>query len=214
MVGVGLAVVVLLFGNNIYQQATGKAFFSPTNLIYIVIAMAVIGLGFVYYQRSNAFILDNSKSFIGGSLARDGTWVHISGFIFYAVNKSRRPITHVDGFLRSNITNQTFPVYLVDSYGNNIHPSESNGIPPRSKDIPIFVAFVLDENGEPDKKRGIDLNTLLSTLRDSTLVLSLDGKSFQHHISERKVRAELEARQKQQLPTVAPSVTRKSNPPK
>ena len=151
IVSVGLAVIVLLFGNNIYFQTTGKSFFSSTNLKYSslgAVAIAVlVGLGIILYRRSNAFIIDNTKSFVSGAWSDDGTWHHINGFIFYAQNKSKKPITAVSGFLRSNITNEKYPIYLVDYHGNNIPPSETNGIPPRIKGMPIFNTIANYEVG-------------------------------------------------------------------
>lgn len=208
-----LPLITVLFGDNIYLQVTGKPFFTSTNIKTISITLAIlIGIFWtvvLLYRKSNEFVLDTNRRFISCSL-NDGKFNLINNFIFYGKNKSQKPITRVSGYLRSNITNETYPIYMTGD-GKCVLPNETNGIPPKCDDVAIIVPFVIADNGEVNLNYGIGLETFLATLVDSTLTLELDGKISTYRIPERKVRNELEAIEKEHNPPVKPKVSRRNN---
>jgi len=213
--GIGLAIITALFGDNIYFQVTGKSFFTSANIKFIIITLAIL-IGIVWiavllYRRANEFVLDTNQRFISCSLS-NGKFNHIISFVFHGKNKSSKPIIHVSGFLRSNITNETHPVYLHDNEkGKSVLPTNTNGIPPKCDDVTLVVPFVITQDGESDHNSGIPLEAFLATFLDSTLTLKLDDKVYTYRIPERKVRKVLEAIERDNIPPVKPRVTLKKN---
>jgi len=213
--GIGLTIITLLFGDNIYFQVTGKPFFTSTNIKLIVVILAIV-LSFIWiavllYRRANEFVLDTNRRFISCSLS-NGKFNHIISFVFYGKNKSSKPIIHISGFLRSNITNETHPVYLHDNEkGKSVPPANTNGIPPKCDDVTLVIPFVITQDGESDHNSGIPLEKFLATLVDSTLTLKLDDRIYTYRIPERKVRSVLEAIERDNNPPAKPRVTLKEN---
>src|SRR5258707_12225886 len=71
--GIGLAIITALFGDNIYFQVTGKSFFTSANIKFIIITLYIL-IGIVWIAvfliiQSTQLVQDIIHSFISFSLS-------------------------------------------------------------------------------------------------------------------------------------------------
>jgi hypothetical protein len=95
----------------------------------------------------------------------------ISALQLAGTNRSDNPISNIDGYLRSNITNKKLDLFFhID--GKYIKTIDTNGIPPHA-DFVIFSPFTEDKT----KLETISMPTdkFLAEFGDMTLSLTFDG---------------------------------------
>jgi hypothetical protein len=106
-----------------------------------------------------------------------------SDFQAHGTNTSDKPITKITGHIRSNLTNETFPLYL-NVNGVRTPPEETHGIPPRTR-FGVVVPLAPDSWTSVDKM--LDEETLLRKFGDFTFVVELDGRREEHHFSNERI---------------------------
>ncbi len=105
-----------------------------------------------------------------------------SGFQATGTNNSDEPITKVSGYLRSNLTNERFPLCIIVS-GKPVLAENTNGIPPRAP-FGIFIPFGPDPS--PSREM-LNEETFLRKFGDFTVVIELDGRIVEHHVSSETI---------------------------
>jgi hypothetical protein len=126
----------------------------------------------------------------GGFLAmggyRDGPGesiaLRISGFQAQGTNNSDEPITSISGHLRSNLTNETLPLYMIVN-GVPVPPGETNGVPPRAT-FGVVVPFGPDSFTSHGM---LNEETFLRRFGDFTVVIELDGRREEHRFSTERI---------------------------
>jgi hypothetical protein len=184
-------------GTLVISQITQDRILLPVTAVGL---LALLTIALVTVRRLTGIDLDTSGYFLG--MTGDGTKISIRTFQAKGRNKSNRPITKVAGHVRSNLTNETFPLYM-NLDGNLVLPEDTNGIPPKSP-FAIVVPFV-----EHPESEGLDEDNFLRRLADFTLNLDFDGERFSFHFSPNRVRRQVQLFRRQITPAMEPRVTRK-----
>src|SRR2546422_530017 len=140
-------------------------------------------------------------------LAMSGPPLRFSGFQAQGINTSTSPIAHVSGFVRSDLTNETFPLYMVVN-GLPVPPEDTRGIPAGAR-FTIAVPF------GPDSYRSegmLDEDSFLRKFGDFTFVVEVDGHREEHHFSWERIERLLSDFRRKAYAN-APSVTKKEKKP-
>ncbi len=174
---------------------------SSTTIITSIIL--ILGGAYSYYQITNTGIKFLHKGLGTGTIGAEV--IQIYGFQARVKNKFQKPIKNFTGYLQSNTTNKTAPLYLnID--GNLYPPTETNGIPPKAifNVTAPFVAY----------KKGEDLTSITPAIffeefGDFTVYFSLDGKVFQIHCSHRQNKKSIDKLRNQISPRQEPKITLK-----
>jgi len=209
------SVIFLVLSNFLaYLVSVATQNFWIAIIIGILVFTASIAV-FLVRLRSNGVTLDVNDRFISASCSGDKI-EDIQNFIFYGQNKSNKPIQNIQGVLRSNITNETYPIYFAVD-GDLVLPQETYGIPPKAHFqiiIPFYKesdgGFAKGSNGKWDANRGLDTKMFNAQLKDTTLALRFDKKVFTYHITPRKISQAFEKIQKSISPPIESRVTRKN----
>jgi hypothetical protein len=165
----------------------------------LVVALALVIFLMILHIRSTGISVDVSGWFLGMSYS--GTKVVVGSFQAKGRNRSGTPVTHVLGYIRSNITNETYPLYFnID--GHLVPPSDTHGIPPNAF-FGISVPFYTS-TGSP-----LDVEPFLAKLGDFTFTIQYDEQTYQRHFSLRMVRKQIEAFKRSITPETEPTVTQK-----
>jgi hypothetical protein len=89
-------------------------------------------------------------------------------------NRSDEPVSNVDGFLRSNITNKKLPLFFQIN-GKYVRTIDTNGVPPHA-DFMIVVPFTDDQ--AKFETITIPSDQFLSEYGDLTLSVTFDGRGL------------------------------------
>jgi hypothetical protein len=87
-------------------------------------------------------------------------------------NRTDEPVSNIDGFLRSNITNKTLPLFFQIN-GKYVRTIDTNGVPPHA-DFMIIVPFTDDQ--AKFETIAIPSDQFLSEYGDLTLSVMFDGR--------------------------------------
>ena len=111
---------------------------------------------------------DLTGIFTMGTYRGDNT-VRFSGFMINGRNITNEAITRMSGFIRSNITSKTLPIY-VTADGKRLSPDQTHGIPPHAA---AEVGAVFGPDSYDDVTQMLDEPTLLQRFGDCTFVVEL-----------------------------------------
>jgi hypothetical protein len=132
---------------------------------------------------------------LSGFIQEDGG-VRISSFHAKGHNHSKEPITDVAGYIRSDITNQQFPM-AFNVQGSIVPPKETNGIPPLSEFV-VTVQFPLHEEtfslpgGVTTTKTGVPSAQFLTEYAPFVFVFQYDGRTYKRTFSREYVEKQIE----------------------
>jgi hypothetical protein len=152
------------------------------------------------FEDSNTYFL----GLVGG--VGDRTWV--KSFQASGQNTSDRSFRRISGYVRSDITNQTFPMFFNVS-GSAVHPQETTGIPPHAR-FAITVPFP-DQfpNFQPPNQSGISAERFLVDFAAFTFVFEYDGQTYERHFSTNEIESLITRFNRAARGSVEPSVRRK-----
>jgi len=133
-----------------------------------------------------------------------GQDVWVNGFQLHGKNNLDRPILHMSGVWRSDVTNEELPV-VFDVDNKFVKPEDTNGIP-RNADFNIYSTPI--PASDPPRE-GISATRFLRDYASVTLDLTYDGKKFVHHFTNDEIWRQIEAFRRISLPAPSPSTTKK-----
>ena len=134
-------------------------------------------------------------------------------------NISSRPIEDFDGYLRSDKTNETIPIYIM-AYDLSVSNACTLAVPTLPKDtlgIPPFADFDVATNKKPyfvnAVNDGMSLTDFQTRFVPFTIVTKYDGKKYEHHFSKPDVDLQVSMLEKLSKPLTNPFVVRKPTAP-
>ncbi|HXD14367.1 MAG TPA: hypothetical protein VNU65_09330 [Xanthobacteraceae bacterium] len=145
--------------------------------------------------------------------------MRIIGFGAHGKNNSAEPINDFGGYMRSDVTNETFPLYLVAAVSDapNICTPAANTAPKDTLGIPGFADFDIVSFEKPlfvnVLHEGPSLTKFLSTFVPFTIVMQYDGKTYQRRFSREEVDRQVALFETASGPITNPHVVRKSSLP-
>jgi hypothetical protein len=161
--------------------------------------------------RGKGYFLDMQK--------RPGEEIVIAGFGARGKNTTADPITDFDGYLRSDKTNQTLPIYIMAANAA-IANACTITIPSLPKDtlgIPALADFAISTSKKPlfvnTSYEGLSLSQFLNEFVPFTIVMEYDGKKHQRHFTREEVDRQVAILEKVAAPSTNPYVIRKSTAP-
>jgi hypothetical protein len=143
----------------------------------------------------------------------------VVGFVAHGKNNSAEPIIDFEGFMRSDITNETIPLYIVAAAPEalNICTPPMNTPPKDTLGIPGFADFDIVSFEKPLYLNVLHDGPSLATFQNSfvpfTLGLRYDGKTYTRHYTKGEVDKQVAVLTKLSGPLTAPHVVRKTPPP-
>jgi hypothetical protein len=145
--------------------------------------------------------------------------MRVVGFGAHGKNNSPEPITDFEGYIRSDITNETVPIYLVAAAPDalNICTPPANTLPKDTLGIPGFADFDIVSFEKPFYVNVLHEGPTLSKFEAGfvpfTLVLKYDGQTFKRRFTKEEVEKQIALLQKVSGPITTPHVVRKTPPP-
>jgi hypothetical protein len=145
--------------------------------------------------------------------------IRVIGFGAHGKNNSAEPINDFSGYVRSDITNETIPLYLVAAVSDtsNACMPAANALPKDTLGIPGFADFDVVSFEKPFfvnvVNEGPFLTKFLSAFVPFTVVLQYDGKVYQRQFSRDEVDKQVALLEKAAGPITNPHVVRKPSAP-
>jgi hypothetical protein len=143
----------------------------------------------------------------------------VSGFSAHGRNTSNDPITELKGYVRSDITNEEWPIYIgaedpsrpTDPFARSIPTltAETYGIPGSAEfNITTFGKSVFE--GGVD---GVPLSKFLRDFSSFTLVIEYDGIVYRRKFTQQEIKSQIELFERQTDPSKmnGPRVVRRPN---
>jgi hypothetical protein len=144
----------------------------------------------------------------------------VAGFGAHGKNYSPEPINDFDAYLRSDITNETIPIYLlaVDASIANACTPQVPTLPKDTSGIPAFADFDIVSYRKPFMMNvigddAVTLTNFLNTFVPFTIVLKYNGKSYQRQFSRAEIDRQVAMLEKVAAPITIPHVIRKPSAP-
>lgn len=142
--------------------------------------------------------------------------VRISGFVAHGKNTSADPITQFKGYMRSDITNEQWPIYLIaeDPNAKSVFDARIPTLPDETFGIPAGADFDITTFDKPIFQGGVDGIPLSKFMRDFasfTVVIEYDGITVRRQFTTKEIEAQIELFERQIDPRKAntPRVTRR-----
>ncbi len=139
------------------------------------------------------------RGFLGMHAEGSGP-VYITCLQAFAVNKSKKDIQSISGYVESNITGQRLPLTM-----EGMAPEETNGVPAQCR---FFIQALFRDPASP--REGIVDEIFLQTWRDFTFVFVADGEQYRYRFGQREVNARIDEISQPLRTPPAPTITRKS----
>jgi hypothetical protein len=145
--------------------------------------------------------------------------VRITGFAAHGRNTSNDPITELKGFIRSDVTNEELPLYVVAEDPNAAHDPFAHTIPTlvaETYGIPGSAEFNITTFNKAVFEGGIDGIPISKFMRDFssfTLVLEYDGNIYKRQFTQQEIQGQLQLFERQTDPSknTAPRIVRRPN---
>jgi hypothetical protein len=134
------------------------------------------------FDQTDAYFL----GLVGGVGER--TWV--KSFQANGENISGRSFRVVSGYVRSDITNQTFPLRL-NVRGSAVQPQDTIGIPLRAKflvTVPLPDQF---PEPQPPNQSGISAERFLVDFAEFTFIFEYDSERYERHFSTSEIESSI-----------------------
>lgn len=117
-------------------------------------------------------------------------------FQAHGKNNLDDPILHFSGFVRSDTTNESFPIFLARD-NKLLRPEETLGIP-RKADFDL-TAKPFPSNHPEGYGSGINATTFLRQYPELTFVFEYDGKKYVKHFNKKDIWTDVENFRKQSV---------------
>jgi hypothetical protein len=136
-------------------------------------------------------------------------------------NNSDKPITKFNGYLRSEQTNVTIPIYLLaqeQDESKNLACFPHAWIPTSAEEtygIPAFADFEISSSEKPfieTGKDGIPLSKFLNDFVPFTVILEYDGTKYERRFTTEEVKRQIALLENISSPPNSPRIARKPNP--
>jgi len=121
----------------------------------------------------------------------------ILGFQAHGKNNLDDPIIHFSGFVRSDTTNETFPIFLARD-NKLLRPEDTLGIP-RKAEFDLSAKPFPSNHPEGYLGAGMNASTFLRQYPELTFVFEYDGKRYVKHFTKRDVWTAVENFRRQSL---------------
>jgi len=198
-----IAGIIVAWITAIITKFTQDIFLVLTILSTIVIIGAII---YNWMQNKNngfTFVYEGNAVNLGMGGSKKGIQIH--SFQARMQSKFQKPIKNFNGYVQSEITNESFPIFMyVD--GRHIRPEKTNGIPAKA----LFTIVAMFTGEDPNEANSfLTPGEFLSTIGGYTLHLNADGKDFSFHFPITKVERQIEQFRKKVQPISKPQVTEK-----
>lgn len=120
----------------------------------------------------------------------------ITGFQAHGKNNLDEPIVHFSGFIRSDTSNETFPILLARD-NKFLRPEETLGIPRKAE----FDLHAKLPSNHPERYSGEGMNAsaFLRQYTELTFVFEYDEKKYDEHFSKKGIWAAVENFRKESL---------------
>jgi hypothetical protein len=148
---------------------------SPLTLAVVATILATGAWGWVLFDRAKGPIIwtfGDGPHPIFGMRGGGAERPLISTFQLTGNNRSDEPISNIDGFLRSNITNKKLPLFFQIN-GKYVRTIDTNGVPPHA-DFMIVVPFTDDQ--AKFETITIPSDQFLSEYGNLTLSVTFEGR--------------------------------------
>jgi hypothetical protein len=148
-----------------------------------------------------------------------GQETNIVGFGAHGKNNSSEPVNDFDGYLRSDTTNETLPIYILasDVGATNACTVPVPTLPKDTLGIPAFADFDIVTHKKPFfinvLADGIPLPKFVNQFVPFTIVLKYDGTTYQRRFSKEEVDRQISMLEKLTAPITNPHVVRKQSAP-
>ena len=138
------------------------------------------------------------SGFLGMNAEGSGP-VYISCLQAYAVNKSKKDIHSISGYVQSNVTGQRLPLTM-----EGMTPEETNGVPARCR---FFIQALFRD--ATSTREGIVEEKFLQAWSDFTFVFTADGKQYKYRFGPKEIAARITEFSYPLRKPPAPEITRK-----
>jgi hypothetical protein len=225
-----ISFVIAVFWNRIASFAKGKAkaMLYALGVIALLAAGVAIGMSigrrefatpasignvvwnFEQTAHGNGYFLNMQK--VGNQELR------VTGFGAHGKNITSGPITKFSGYMRSEQTNVTLPIYIVaqDPDETKVQACFAQAmiptIPQETYGIPGFADFDISTFEKPFIETGIDGVTITKFMNDYvpfTIVLEYDGTKYERRFSKEEVENQVAILNRSTNPQSTPRVMRK-----
>jgi hypothetical protein len=150
----------------------------------------------------------------------NGGEVMVSSFGAHGKNNSSEPINDFEGFIRSDLTNETAPLYLIalESSATNVCSPSAPTLPKDTSGIPPFADFDIVSSKKPFYVNIISegaqpVSNFMSRSVPFTVVVRYSGKTYQRQFSKAEVDKQVALLEKLAGPITIPHVVRKESAP-
>lgn len=134
-----------------------------------------------------------------GMTATEGANIHITSLQVRGKNNTNNPISKIEGYIQSNITNRKIPILL-----ESMPPEKTNGIPPKCR---FWIrALFRDPNA---KIEGIAAEKFLKEFSDFTYVFKYDSREYKYQFKRKEIETQIELFRKNSNPKPIPIVTKR-----
>jgi hypothetical protein len=146
--------------------------------------------------------------------------IKVVGFGAHGKNNSSEPLKDFDAHLRSDITNETMPIYMLAAESNAINLCTLT-VPTLAKDtlgIPAFADFDIVSYGKlyfinALVEDAMPLSKFLNQFVPFTVVMTYNGKNYHRQFSKVEVERQVALLEKLSAPITTPHVVRKQSAP-
>jgi len=225
--GLGILNAVLFIATFLLAVKWHKitAYLGSRKMISIFIGLAIVGalalgiaIGGLITNRYTQFVgaapstgrvvwnFDQTASGQGYflNMTRLGTdEIRVAGFQAHGKNTSNDPISQFKGYIRSDLTNEELPIYLVAQANEESKsaplpfpmPVPIPTLPDETYGIPALADFDITTFNKPifeSGKDGTPLSKFLSDFPAFTLVLEYDGTKIERHFSNLEIKKQIE----------------------
>jgi hypothetical protein len=144
--------------------------------------------------------------------------MQIIGFGAHGKNIGSEPITDFEGYVRSDITNQSIPLYIVaaQSSAANVCTMNASTLPQDTMGIPGFADFDVVTNTKPIflnviSDEAVPLSKFMSSFVPFTVVTKYNGKKYQRQFTKEEVQKQVAILEKVAAPVSDPHVVKRSS---
>jgi len=121
----------------------------------------------------------------------------ILGFQAHGKNNLDEPVLHFTGLVRSDTTNETFPIFLARD-NKLLHPEDTLGIP-RKAEFDLSAKPFSSNHPEGYLGAGMSASTFLRQYPELTFVFEYDGKKYIKHFTKKDIWTAVESFRRQSL---------------
>jgi hypothetical protein len=214
-----------------YWRSSGKGHLFSTSLVLVGILIGSIishrdSLSLSVTKDTGPIVWNFEEAanghgyFLNLQKPANGGEIMVSSFGAHGKNNSSEPINDFEGYVRSDLTNETTPLYLiaVESGAANVCSPSAPTLPKDTSGIPPFADFDIVSSKKPFYVNIINegaqpVSNFLRRFVPFTVVVRYSGKSYQRQFSKAEVDKQVALLEKLAGPITIPHVVRKDSAP-